>query len=109
VTDYIPTKTENEAGMIIMGKGLTSNDEMASPPRAAFEEIGSWCIWTKFGRRPQFYHPARELAMAEAERLALKNPGQKFIVMKMEGKFGVPAEEPGIKDATEHLIEEVTA
>jgi hypothetical protein len=29
--------------------------------------------------------------MAEAERLAIKHPGQKFIVMKMEGKFGVPA------------------
>jgi len=87
---------------------VTANDLTPEPPRAAYQEIGSWCIWTKFGRRPQFYHPTRELAMAEAERLAKLHPGRKFIVMKMEGKFGVPAE-PGIEDTTEKLAEETTA
>lgn len=89
----------------VIGRNITSDGDggttFNTAPRAAFEEIGSWCIWTKRGRRPQFFHPARDLAMAEAERLAQLHPGQKFIVMKMEGKFGVPADEPGIEDTTE--------
>lgn len=59
-------------------------------PRAKYEEIGKFCVWTKTGRRPQYYHPTQELAMEEAERLSLKYPGQKFIVMQMIGKFGTP-------------------
>lgn len=39
-------------------------------PRAKTEEVGTWCIWTKSGRRPSFFHPTEALAMAEAERLA---------------------------------------
>lgn len=71
----------------------------ADPPRAEYEEIGTYCVWTKWGRHPQFYHPTRELAEEEAKRLAAKHPGSKFIVMKMEGKFHVPnevsADQPG--------------
>jgi hypothetical protein len=88
--------------------GTVTDNYIPTKERAVFEEMGSWCIWTKFGRRPQFYHPTRELAMAEAERLACLRPGCKFIVMKMEGKFGVPVDELG-EDTTEKLDEGVTA
>lgn len=83
MTDLI---TSDEAGTVA--------NYIPTKKRAAYEEIGSYCVWTKWGRRPQFYHPTLEQAMAEAERLALKHPGRKFIVMKMEGKFGVPADQP---------------
>jgi len=60
-------------------------------PRVAYEKKGSWCVWTKHGRRPQFFHPTKELAEAEAQRLACKHPGQKFLVMQVTGKFHVEA------------------
>lgn len=62
----------------------------ADPPRAEYEEIGTYCVWTKWGRRPMFFYPSLELAQAEANRLAGQHPGSKFIVMKMEGKYHVP-------------------
>lgn len=45
-----------------------------------------WCVWTKHGRRPRYFHQTRELAVAEAERLAIQHPGWKFIVMHMTDK-----------------------
>ena len=80
----------------------------AEPPQALYEEIGTYCVWTKWGRRPQFFHPTLELAEAEAARLAALHPGRKFIVMKMEGKFSVPADQPG-EDTTEELAGEIVA
>jgi hypothetical protein len=58
-------------------------------PRAAREAIGSWCIWTKTGRRPAFFHPTQELAEAEAARLAERTPGKKYLVMQVVSKFGL--------------------
>lgn len=52
-----------------------------------------WCIWTKTGRRPRYYHNSHEEAMAEAERLALKHPGKKFIVMHMTDKISATTTE----------------
>lgn len=61
-------------------------------PRVVYEQKDSYCVWTKRGRRPTFFHPTKELAEAEAERLAIKHPGQKFIVMQMMGKFSTEQE-----------------
>lgn len=61
----------------------------ADKPQAAREAIGSWCIWTKTGHRPRFFHPTQEQAEAEAARLAEATPGKKFLVMQMVSKFGV--------------------
>lgn len=66
-----------------------------TPPRAKTEEVGSWCIWTKGGRRPSFFHPTEAQAMAEAERLAHREPGRKYIVMQMVAKVSIPPIEMG--------------
>lgn len=62
-------------------------------PRVAHEKMGSWCVWTKRGRRPQYFHPTQELAEAEAKRLAFKYPGSKFIVMQVTSKFHLKRED----------------
>lgn len=73
----------------------TSTDKL---PRAQKESIGSYCVWTKLGRKPFFYHPTLAGAEAEAARLAALHPGKKFLVMKMEAKYHVPAAELPTKD-----------
>ena len=55
--------------------------------RAKRDEVETWCVWTKTGRRPSFFHPSREKAEAEAERLAAKCPGKKFMVMQVVSKI----------------------
>lgn len=49
-----------------------------------------WCVWTKRGKNPKFIHPTEESATEEAKRLALKRPGQKFIVLRATDKYRVP-------------------
>ena len=63
-------------------------EEVAEKPRAQSWAKDTWCVWTKWGRRPSFFHPTRELAEAEAERLALANPKKNFLVLHMVSKFG---------------------
>jgi hypothetical protein len=55
------------------------------------EDKGIWCIWNKRGRMPRVFHETREKAEAEAQRLARKHPGHKFIVIQMESKWHVPS------------------
>lgn len=50
-----------------------------------------WFIWSKHGRRPARAHDSEAAALAEAERLARKVPGQKFHVMRSVTKVFVPA------------------
>ena len=38
-------------------------------------------VWNPTGRPPSYKHRDRDSAEAEAQRLALQNPGQKFVVM----------------------------
>lgn len=61
-------------------------------PRAARFEKGSWCIWHKNGNRPSFFHPTREQAEAEAQRLAEQTPGKKFLVLHVVSKFAAEPE-----------------
>lgn len=49
-----------------------------------------WFIWNKNGRRPFRAHDNEDAAIAEAERLAQKVPGQKFHVMRSVTKVFVP-------------------
>lgn len=68
-------------------------------PRVKREQIGSWCVWTKYGRRPRCFHSNQEAAEAEAQRLARKAPGTKFIVMQVVSKFGAEvAAEPALAE-----------
>lgn len=46
------------------------------------EPQSAWCVWTKTGRRPSYWHESREMAEAEAARLARLNPGKTFIVFE---------------------------
>lgn len=46
-------------------------------------------VWTKRGKPPAFHHATLASAQAEAERLAAKNPGAKFIVMAGVSKHSV--------------------
>jgi hypothetical protein len=57
--------------------------------------LDRWCIWSKHGRRPCYWHPTQEGAEREARRLAGKFPKQKFIVLHAVSKFGTePATKP---------------
>jgi hypothetical protein len=52
------------------------------------EIMDSWCVWSKFGKRPCYWHRTQKAAEREARRLALKYPKQKFIVLHAVSKFG---------------------
>tara|TARA_R110002051_G_scaffold316556_2_gene396329 strand:- start:4435 stop:4698 length:264 start_codon:yes stop_codon:yes gene_type:complete len=54
------------------------------------EAMSGFFVWTKRGKAPRFHHDTIESAQAEAERLALIYPGQKFIVMAAVSKHSVP-------------------
>ena len=41
-----------------------------------------WLVWRRGGGAPTAMHETRESATMEAERLALRNPGQSFVVME---------------------------
>lgn len=41
-----------------------------------------WLVWRQGGGAPTAMHETRESATMEAERLALRNPGQSFVVME---------------------------
>lgn len=52
----------------------------------------TWCVWTKTGRRPSFWHNSQNGAENEAARLARKHPGKTFIVF--EKVVNISAERP---------------
>lgn len=73
---------------VVNGAGQAGSAVPASVPSVEqplyvhHEHQTAWCVWTKTGRRPQFWHDTREGAEAEAERLARKHPGKTFIVFE---------------------------
>lgn len=56
-------------------------DGITKEPKAVY------FVWTRTGHTPRYAHPTRQRAVAEAQRLALLNPGKKFIVMHCLGKY----------------------
>ena len=50
------------------------------------EQVGVWAVWTKKGHRPTRFHTSKELAQAEAARLAKLNPQAKFHVVYFDEK-----------------------
>lgn len=50
-----------------------------------------WFVWTKTGRTPRKAHETQEAALLEAERLARKLPGKKFLVLHATHKVSVHA------------------
>ncbi len=44
-----------------------------------------WMVWNPHGRAPTYRHDSRASADTEAERLAARNPGAVFFVLKMVG------------------------
>lgn len=59
------------------------------------EAMAGFFVWTKRGKAPRFHHQTIESATAEAERLALIYPGQKFIVMAAISKHSIPDSSSG--------------
>lgn len=53
-----------------------------------------WMVWCEDGGSLRVKHYNKQLAVAEAERLAKLNPGQVFFVLKATA--GVRAKEPDI-------------
>jgi len=41
-----------------------------------------WVVWNPNAGAPTFRHPTREQALAEAERLAARNPNAAFVVLE---------------------------
>lgn len=68
----------------------------APPPEQALirETCDFHMVWTKNGRVPRFRHNTEAEADKEAERLALLNPGRKFIVLHATHKVAAPADQP---------------
>ena len=58
------------------------------------ENVDFWMVWTKTGRSPRFTHNTEEAAVREAQRLALKHPGKKFIVLWARRKFSARQQQP---------------
>lgn len=58
-----------------------------------------WFVWNPMGRNPQYMHPSKYAAEAEAKRLASENPGHEFIVLKSVSGFvaGLPPTPPANK------------
>lgn len=54
-----------------------------------------WMVWCEDGGSPRVKHCNKQLAVAEAERLAKLNPGQVFFVLKATA--GARAKEPDIE------------
>lgn len=50
------------------------------------EQVGVWAVWTKKGHRPTRFYNSKELAQAEAARLAGLNPKSKFHVVYFDEK-----------------------
>lgn len=56
------------------------------------EECEFWFVWTKTGRIPRFTHNTAAGAEAEADRLAHKHPGKKYVVLRGYRKCRVAVE-----------------
>lgn len=54
-----------------------------------------WMVWCEDGGSPRVRHCNKQIAVAEAERLAKLNPGQVFFVLKATA--GVCAKEPELR------------
>lgn len=63
------------------------------------EYSGKFFVWTKKGHAPRHAWDSRELATAEAARLAKENPGRKFIVQQFLDKVSVPQTRGPIVDS----------
>jgi hypothetical protein len=67
--------------------------EVTGPAPTLHEEaVEFWFVWTKKGHIPRHSHTTRDEAEKEAERLALINPGRKYIVLGAEKKIVAIAE-----------------
>lgn len=66
------------------------------------EKIQFWMVWREGSPTTRFRHPAKSLAVKEANRLAKQNPGECFYVLKATA--GVVATAPEI--ATVRFIED---
>jgi hypothetical protein len=62
-------------------------------PDIRLETVDFWFVWSKHGHLPRVTHHTEAAAVREAERLARKNPGRKFIVLRAEHKLSLPAEQ----------------
>jgi hypothetical protein len=51
-------------------------------------------VWNKDGGAPTVAHNTRNAATVEAERLAARYPGRKFIVLQAIDKISTPAPAP---------------
>lgn len=59
-----------------------------------------WIVWCMGGGAPTVTHEHPDYANREAERLAAENPGRRFVVLRSERDFHMPAPGP-VK--TEHV------
>lgn len=47
----------------------------------AMDQSSFWMVWNPQGNQPTYKHPTRDSAVAEAERLARKCPGDQFYIL----------------------------
>lgn len=55
------------------------------PERKSLMDSQFWLVWTPQGSVPTKQHGTQALAKAEADRLSLKHPGQRFYVLEAVG------------------------
>lgn len=78
------TRTEEEARVELNRPALV-------PTELVIEDCKFWMVWTKTGHPPRRTHAMQSSAEDEADRLARKFPGRKFIVLRGERKCHVPS------------------
>lgn len=62
-------------------------------PDLRLEAVDFWLVWSKHGHLPRVTHHTEAAAVREAERLARKHLGRKFIVLRAIHKISLPAEQ----------------
>lgn len=65
----------------------------AEPCRPETQPVVFYMVWTKTGWPPRKQHHTRQEAEKEADRLARRHPGKKFIVLQAVAKVAVPVPE----------------
>lgn len=59
----------------------------------AAQPVDFYMVWTKTGWPPRKQHATRQAADQEADRLARRHPGKKFIVLRAVAKVAAEPQE----------------
>jgi len=62
-----------------------------------------WLVWCEGGGAPTAKHQSPAAAGVEARRLAIANPGKRFVVLRSECDYFVPEPRPIVTEHTDDI------